>query len=630
MPSQSDIREIEQGRAKRKRRITAEDWSNIAEQITDLHETRKRKRRDLESQAKEIDRQLRMEPDLSYKQLPGSDRIDPKKAWMPELELPLQSQTLEVLNADANRMTFPDSGSWFVAHAEIDDDYLEKVEGGAVRIAGDSADVPSLIDQDNADKIVEGQLAFYHRQYDFDAHVDLINAEAFKYGMGIGRVGVVTKSVFMDTARGTLEETKQLPVLFPRSFWNTYPDDEPSATMNEGYIVGPSTIFVQTKRYVDVIVAANKGGNDPNSLTGGWMPSHLKGLEPDGDGNVEMLEYEGDLLVSRKSTRTLFLPGVVVTVVKGQVGGKPAQRVIRFRFRKIPSSSYVLFPYQREDQNTIYSTSPLLKGMPIQQAAVQALLRLMQAAAYKGEPALRYDPSDMALAEEGGPNLFPGALLASIGAIDALEFGELGPLFQVYVGLLLQYADVTGVNQPRLGAQTVSHTTAFAKEAELARGTVRTVKYVKSALRGPLATWLGMEYELGRKLKQTNSIYLDAYKSFVEIEPEGLPGRATFEVFGAGGPLEESQKQQRRFAALNQAIQIDQLRAQQGQEPILNLPDAIRQILSQGGWIDPDAFIRAESLSQGASGAPALGAPDQGDGQGPAIAALQSLAASAG
>lgn len=630
MPSQADIREVERGSVRRNRRITASDWANIAEQITDIHQTRKGRRRDLEKQAKEIDRQLRMEPDLSFKTNPKTNQIIPEKAWMPELELPLQTQTLEVLNADANRLMFPDSGPWFMAHAEIDDDYLEAVEAGAVRIAGDSADVPSLINQDNADKITEGILEFYHRQYPFADHVDLINSDAFKYGMGTGRAGVVNKSVYIDTARGTLRENRQIPVLFPRSFWNTYPDDEPEATMNEGYIVGPSTIFAQTKRYVDVIVAANKGGNDPNKMNGGWMPAHLKGLEPDGNGNVEMLEYEGDLIVSRKTTRALFLPGVIVTAIKGKSGGKPAERVIRFRFRKFPFSSYIQFPYQREDQNTIYGTSPLIKGRPIQVSAVQTLLRLMQMAAYKGEPMLRYDSSDLALAEMGGPPIFPGSAVGSIGPLEALDFGELGPLFQVYVGLLLQYADVTGVNQPRLGAQTVSHTTAFAKEAELSRGTVRTVKYIKSVLNGPMTTWLSMAHEIGRSLRQQNTIYIDAYKSFVEIDPEGVAESATFEVFGSGGPLEESQKQQRRFASMNQAIQIDQLRQQQGQQPLLDLENVIRQILLQGGWIDIDAFFGSQNVSQGVAGTPTLGTTDQGSGPGAAVAALQSLQAATG
>src|SRR4030067_911579 len=157
------------------------DYPQIVEYITDEWTRRKgsESRCSAERDWKEIDRQLRMSPDISHK-LDAQGRPERNKAWMPEMELPLQSQTREVLTADARRMIFPDSGPWFEAHAAMTDAYLKRVDFQSF-VAGDENEVPSLITQDNADKLVHGVLDFWHRQYDFAGHLDLINAEAFKY-----------------------------------------------------------------------------------------------------------------------------------------------------------------------------------------------------------------------------------------------------------------------------------------------------------------------------------------------------------------------------------------------------------------------------------------------------------------
>jgi len=176
-----------------KRRFDARDFDTIAEFVCDEYETRKRKRETRDRQWAEIDRQIDMEPDISHKRLPNGT-IDSKKMWMSEMELPLQAQALEVLTADARRMMFPRSGPAFRAHAETTDDYLQKAESD-VRIVGDKNDIPSKIAQDNADKLVEGFLNHLFRQYGFKGRCDRINAEAFRYGMGVGRGRMEAKNV---------------------------------------------------------------------------------------------------------------------------------------------------------------------------------------------------------------------------------------------------------------------------------------------------------------------------------------------------------------------------------------------------------------------------------------------------
>jgi hypothetical protein len=164
----------------------------------------------------------------------------------------------------------------------------------------------------------------------------------------------------------------------------------------------------------------------------------------------------------------------------------------------------------------------------------------------------------------------------------------------VYFGFLQQYADVTGVNAPRLGAQTVSHTTAYAKEAELSRGTIRTVDYVKSTLKSPLARFLSMEYEIGKDTVKNDTVYIDAYGGFVTLNKEHLPEKCMFEAHGAGGNAEEQAKRQDKLAALQFALQLDTANVQLGGQPKLNIQGAIEQVLREGKWTDIDILLNQE------------------------------------
>jgi hypothetical protein len=568
-----------------KRKFGKKDFNQIVEFVSDEYTSRKEKRKDIEKQWKDIDRQLEMEPDKKHK-LDSKGRPDVNKAWMPEMELPLQAQTLEILTADAARMQFPTSGSWFAPHAELTDDYLEKIDFKGL-ISGDLNDVPSNITQDNADKLVLGAMDFWHGQYAFRQNIDSINAEAFKYGMGVGRARLVNKSVYMSTAKGIVKEDQKIPVLFPRSIKNTYLDDSKHNLMNEGFIVGPSVIHEKTQRLEDLVLAARKGSSDPASETGGWMEKNLSRIKPNKHGEVTILEYEGDLIVPHKTSESVFSPGTIVTVVAGE----GTREVVRLRFNKFPFNSHIEFPYHVEHLDSAYPTSPLMKGRPIQIAAVDALNKMMMAAALNVLPPIRWDKDDPELANQGGPLIYPGAMWGSATKVDAVTFGDPNALMGIYSNLLQQYANVTGVNAPRLGAQTVSHTTAFAKEAEITRGTIRTVDYVRSTLDGPLEQWLSMEYEMGRNTLKETSIYIPAYNGFAKISKDDLPEKVVFEAHGSGGPAEESAKQQQRLQALQFAMQVDAQAKQLGQDTGLDLSRVLDQILKEGGWTDTDIFF---------------------------------------
>ena len=581
-------------------KVSKKDFDHVAEYICDEAQTRKNERKDFDKEIKEIDRQIAMIPDLSHKQ-DATGKVISGMEWLPEVELPLQAQTVEVLTADARRMMFPDSGSWFESYALADDKYYEKVDFESF-IPGDQNGVPSLINQDNANQIVTGALNHWQRQYDFYGHMDMINGEAFKYGMGVGVPRMVTKNIVMQTAKGVVKQKQRFPVLIPGSIKNTYLDTKYNAVMNEGLYLGAAELSVKKMKLEDLKIAANKGSNDPMSESGGWMPAALKNLEADAKGIVELVEMEGDFVVPRKTTSSIVIENAIITVAKGGKGS----RVVRLRYKSFAYPTKIRFPYHVEHVDNPYAASPLRKGMPIQKAAVHALCKYMECAALHAAPPVQYDRDDQAFASEGGVRIHPYAQWPSTGDVKVHSFGDPATMFNAYVGLLSQYADVTGINAPRLGAQTISHTTAFAKEAELNRGTVRTVDYVRSTLKGALTQWLYIAYTMGRKEMKEDNVYIDAYNGFVSLNKDRLPEEAAFEAFGSGTPQEEVQKEQKRMTALQTALQMDQASIQMGNQPALDLTKAIEQVLRKGEWTDVDSIIRAEAIPQRSTTEPPL------------------------
>ena len=612
-----------------KRRFDARDFDYISEYVLDIRDTRKRKRKDMEDQWKEIDRQLAMTPKTDYKKHQG--RMKRGMAWMPEKELPLQAQTLEILCADARRMIFPDNGPWFRAHALMTDEYLRKVDFAAM-IAGDENDTPSKIDQDNCDKLIEGIVADLHEQAGFFSQIDRFNAEAFKYGTGVGRVRKARKPTYIETARGTAKEELLLPVFFASSIKDTYLDDTAQFVLNEGFVLGPGTIFCKRQKLSDLVLAAQKGSKDPNDEDGGWMPKAIKDLQGDKDNCVEVVRWEGDLVVERKTVDNIFIPGALCTIVVS--GGKPT--VVKMSFREKPFTSYVTQPYHIEDVQSPYGVSPLMKGEPLQAAATEMFCRLLQSAILNTEPPIRYDPEDPYFASTGGPVIEPRALWGSSGEVEAVQIGNPQALLQSYVTIATHYADVTGMHAPRLGQQTVSHTTAFAKEAELSRGQVRTVDYANSLLDGALARILDMQFAyLKDVLGERRDIWIPEYGGFVTVAKDFIPPACVFEIFGSAGPAEARAKMQDQQAALQQVIQIDMLKRQTGQGTPLNLDDLQKLVLRQAGFTDVDVLFASAApsappgppqLTQGGPGVP--GAP-QGD-TGTISTALQALAFSGG
>jgi hypothetical protein len=212
--------------------------------------------------------------------------------------------------------------------------------------------------------------------------------------------------------------------------------------------------------------------------------------------------------------------------------------------------------------------------------------------------------------------------------------GDPSALMSVLSQHINLYAELTGVLPARLGAQTVSHTTAYSKQAELQRGATRTVDYVNQCGDGPVLQWLDMAYRMGRNEMGKNddiTFWIEAYGGFVNVEKEQLPEEVTWEWFGAGGPQESQAKTQQRLGALNTALQMDVMALKTGRPPTLNIAGAIKETLREGGWADIDALTFSQGAAGGPQAAPALPAAGGGpQGGAPPPEALQALAGAGG
>lgn len=588
----SEVREKKKG-------FTQDDFKKIGEFIVDEHRRRQKKRKDREKCWSEIERQCAQVPDVKYKRTSGGSKI-PAKAWMPEIELPNQAQALELLLSDSMRLMLPDHGDFMRTRVAADDGYLRKFLNDSDLVLNSDIDPPSVITQGNVDDYIHGFMMHQFRQFDHRGAWKRIISESIKLGDGVGRIRLAKKPSFVNHIKGTSSSTKLVPIIAPVSIKDVFLDDMESAYMADGFVLGPAQIFHQFKKLEDVLLAAKNGSTDPDEENGGWMKEVLGGLDGDKNGNIEYLEYEGDLVVQQSEGKSIYIPGAIVTVVIGGVKNSD-MRVVRFRFRKTPYSSYLHVPYQQTDTNDPYSSSPLVKGEPIQRAASESLNRFMQAAILNTEPVVRYSRDDQYFKAQGGPVIHPGAQWESEGDVDTIEIGNPQAILPGYLNLLSQHNDATGVNAPRLGAQTVSHTTAFAKDQEIQRGQVRTVEFTNSTIAGPMTRWVNAAYELGRAAAEEETVYMDKFGSFVNIVPELLPEKVFFEVYGASGPAQDAQEQQRKFQSILTGIQLAQLAAQSGEVVEIRYEGIIKDLLKQGGVTDVDEYVKG--VPQG----PALG-----------------------
>lgn len=588
------------------------EWDRIGASIKEEKEERAKtpRRRDLEMRWAQIDRQLSM--------IPVERVLDSgsKDAWMPNTEWPTQFNALEVILDDADRMSFPQGREWFTVSSYMSDKYVNRFEKRREKfpLIGDDA-TPIIFTQETADILVKAVFDHFHSIYDFRGMNKLLMGEEIKYGTSDSLIRATKHPHFDENSRGKMITG---PALVPFSIKNTYLDDSPTAVLREGFKKRGTIIRQSHKHLEDLKRAARAGGAER-----GWRMSAVNQLEAqmEKDKNkdqIEILVSDGDhFLIDR------WLPNTRITVAVANNDRKV------IRFEEDQDNEHLTGYYLRDDVNSPYGVSPLMKGAPIQQALSEGVNRMMMVAALEGEPPVAYDRYDAALAAQGGPDLGPGGQNGLENPDSIKKIFDLNPESMVVVVQFLNkaYEDVTGVNDPRRGAETKSHTTAFAKDIESARGQVRTESYVEDRERGLMTTMLHKEYKIiKRTITKPTPIFVDAkgIKGWVVVSAADLPDQIGIIVHGALGPLAERENIETKQAAFVNIIdlQLKGAQLQQAQVPVklaeVDIEAMQKEIAQDSGINDTERFItRAAEPAQQPQGGPGVpGAGGQPPGAG--------------
>lgn len=599
MPSRNKLRE----------QITARDHDTIAAFIVSEMQGRKGApdRVMLEKQWKEVDRQIRMDPKAVV-----SESNDPGEAWLPQIEMPGQASALEINVKDAKRLLFPASTEWYSVMANVDDDFLTSDVGSVLSEQRFQNEFP-LDPEPLLNLSIHSAMDYLHKVSRFRETWLAMLKEAYKYGPFVGRWVVVQPAVIGAGYRGF--SGRKIPTLIAGSIKNHYPDNSQQAVMQEGVFMEPSMIRRWFQKTEDLRRVTGKG----------WVRKALNELDDDNgkDGkknHTELVEYEGDLWIPR-SQGGFYLRNHLVTVALGA-----GPKVVRIREKDIPFHSYIHSQYDRDDIDTAYGTSPLLKGRTLQEMASEAANAVAQAAALLARPPISYDADDEELAADGGPQIAPGKMWKSSNpeAIQSHAVGDPGVALALLQGVVSMFDDLTSTNEPRRGADPTSHTTAFAADVASSRSILRTEEFVNEVEEGPMSTALYQEYFLMRRMDPFNiPIDVRGTKGFVRINPKKLPEQAEFTVHGSRGVLNKREKRESLINLTSLLANLTPMLAQMEPEAIPQFTEMVRDLIMQHGVQDAARYQRRTETTpgSGAAGQPALPEDIGGVPGGPAVAA---------
>lgn len=607
------------------RHFSENEWVAIADYVKE--ETRRREQSEVRKEKEriwnEVDRQIAMDP--VPRKLGTGDESD----WFPNTELPWQFNALEVIAADARSLKFPRTMDWYRVHANVSRAYQQRWDNRRGAQPGDEAGAPvpqpgervtefrpraelveggglMLLTQETADVLAKATLDHFHSLYDFRQQVNLLDASAIKYGTFVARVRPVKLAKFSSHYRG-VDDSLIGPATIPCDIKNTYLDDSPVALWHEGISAAPSIIRRTQMRLEDMLAAARTGGKDR-----GWILDQVAKIEsqsdPDGRNNqIELLEMEGDLYVPMAAPEdTIILENVIVTVAERSGVARP----IRFQEAPTPFRSYVVGHYMRDDINSPYGSSPLMKGAPVQEAGTLVFNTMMAVAALSGQPPLAYDRNDPSLAGTGGPQWYPGATFPTDApnSIEKLDVGDMGELRETFIGLLKHYEDLTGVNDPRRGAPVRSHTTRGAVELEASRGIARTDDFVSDQEKGAITSILYMEYAIAKQvMTKQMPVFVNegGIEGWVKLASPDLADEVNFFVEGSAGPSTERERAENFIGASRAVIDMAAAAAQLGQQLNVRFEEIVKEVYKRAGENNPARFIgEAAELPQPAQARP--------------------------
>jgi len=555
-------------------RLTPNQWAKAAETIAMDFSNRALSMDRFERVRiwKEVDRQINMIPK-------PKEHVEGKNNdWLPNTELPLQASALEVLQADSRQLTFPRDNKWFLPHSDLSDKFITRWNNRRETMAliGDTP-IPVELKQEQADALIKSVMDKNHKVFNFRRTADSFDIDALKYGTYGGKVIKAEQPSF----DGTFSDDTAVGVaVVPISAHNLYLDTRVDQMTLEGQFIAPSPMRDFWKSEAALKIAAKE---DKTFI-------QMNKLEAEPGKLLHIVEFEGDLIIPT-SRETLFVPNMTIWVAISGVGGP---LVIRSRKNEFGFRSLVTGVYMRDNLNSPYGSSPLMKGQPIQELATALTNNMATAAALSALPPTIYDDNNAQLKTQGGPNLFPGAHNA-VDDIDAairiMNEWSVGEIQAALFLALQQYEDLTGVTAPRRGAAAKSHTTAFAAEVESVRGLVRTDDYVQAKEKEVLRPILQMEFAVIKKVMKKQSVFVNAagMEGYVTLAKEDLPDHVEFEVVGSSGPLTERQKQEQQLGALQNAAAFDLQSIQTGAPPMFNREEALKELLNV--FANPERFI---------------------------------------
>jgi hypothetical protein len=258
--------------------------------------------------------------------------------------------------------------------------------------------------------------------------------------------------------------------------------------------------------------------------------------------------------------------------------------------------SYIVFDYHKESADAAYATAPLVKGLPIQRMSSQILNCMVASGQLSALPPVGFDRDDPSFASTGGPRVYPAAAWPTASDIEVHKdiAGDPQTFFNIFAGLNSLYNDMTGGHPARLGAQTKSHTTAFAKDAELSQGAVRTIDYTDDTLLDPMTRILNLEYSMGREDWRKQLVYIEGWDVFAELQRSHLPKTVLFHALGAGASAEDQARLNQKLQAIQFALQVDAMAVQLGREPRLDHGKIVDKILESAGFTDVTEIVSDE------------------------------------
>lgn len=590
-------------------KITKADYTSVAEFIWNEYSGRKSRRGGIEAVWASIDRQLRLEPVRNNLDRNGQPMVGTE--WKPFVEQPWQSEAHEILVNDASRLLFPDDNKYFNAVPDDSEEVLFAVMEAVAEYKG----IAGEANQEMLSFIIEGLHTTTHALYPHRGQWERMLADAIAYGAYAGRYQLVTMERFTGDHRGTYATKTQFPALVHYPIKNVYVDDAPPSVWHTSYHVGPSTIFVYNRKLLDLQMCIKKQGADE-----GWIASQAKelaaGKDEDGNCNVTLVEFEGDLIVRRSRGGDLFLPNSIATIAC--VGDEPGAGVlVRYKANRFPFHTWVTgtyFPQPCASGGRVlpYSTSPLIKGEPLQRGGSLMFNLAMHSGCLNVEPPISFPSDDPNFAITNGPEVMPRAKWPTIGEVKTHQIGEVDKLSAVYQTLKAEYQDVVGTQPARLGAQTKSHTTAYAIDTEISRGESRTVEFVRRFRETAMRTALHIEYDMLREIVAGGPVvvFVRELRQWLPVTAAMLPEKVFYEVNGAAQPQEEERERQRKGEAIAAAMKLLEIEMAvskaEGRPPVLpNLPELMRVVL-QSGFPDADKLLPSASPA----GVPSIVAPE--------------------